>query len=284
MKYLINLIILVFIIGISFFSYNSYTNSSNRVDLFKSESEKHLINNKTELLKSQTKDFIKEKSKIVTDFFKKEENLIEKTTNIKKEVKEVHKNNSYISFGLIFTLMVILFIGFKSKLISFDLSIFYLLLVSITAWLAGILLPMITVEVFKDLPVLGHTVLKYDVKGIISTIEKLFANNNFVIAVIIGLFSIIFPIIKTIVMFISLKFNKTYKYIMKLGKWSMADVFVVSILIAILSIDSDEFTDANVEVGLYYFSVYVILSILSSYLIIHKNELIESVKSKKLQN
>ncbi len=50
-----------------------------------------------------------------------------------------------------------------------------------------------------------------------------------------------------------------------IGKWSMADVFIVALLLANLSLNTDEYTDAKMQMALYFFSIYVILSIIASF-------------------
>ena len=49
-----------------------------------------------------------------------------------------------------------------------------------------------------------------------------------------------------------------------LGKWSMLDVFVVSLLLVYLSAGSSENSYSEIESGLYIFLIYVILSIITS--------------------
>jgi len=49
-----------------------------------------------------------------------------------------------------------------------------------------------------------------------------------------------------------------------LGKWSMLDVFVVSLLLVYLSMGSSQNSYSEIENGLYLFLLYVILSIITS--------------------
>ena len=60
------------------------------------------------------------------------------------------------------------------------------------------------------------------------------------------------------------------KTVGKIGKWSMADVFVVATFLSYLSfsnMDSGIDTEAKTLVGLYFFLAYCILSIASSQII-----------------
>ena len=47
----------------------------------------------------------------------------------------------------------------------------------------------------------------------------------------------------------------------------MADVFVVAILVAFFSSNGQGLTDAKVQAGLYFFTGYVVLSVLATQLI-----------------
>jgi uncharacterized paraquat-inducible protein A len=57
------------------------------------------------------------------------------------------------------------------------------------------------------------------------------------------------------------------KIIDKLGKWSMADVFIVSFLVVFFSTKQDINSALKIESGLYFFLGYVLLSMLGSSLI-----------------
>ncbi len=136
----------------------------------------------------------------------------------------------------------------------------------------GILAPIMTIEIFKDLPLFGFTIFKYESKGIWTTVEKLWTLQSYLLAVMIALFSIAIPIIKTISLYFSALMKVDIKYIDFIGKWSMADVFIVSLLLTNLSLSADEFTDAKVQVAIYFFCTYVVLSIISSYIIKKESE------------
>ncbi|MCB5266456.1 MAG: paraquat-inducible protein A, partial [Candidatus Cloacimonetes bacterium] len=49
-----------------------------------------------------------------------------------------------------------------------------------------------------------------------------------------------------------------------IGKWSMLDVFVVAVLLVYLTGSGSEVSHAEVQVGLYFFLAYVIVSMLVS--------------------
>ncbi len=49
-----------------------------------------------------------------------------------------------------------------------------------------------------------------------------------------------------------------------IGKWSMVDVFVVAVFLVYLTANKGDVSRAEVEVGLYFFLAYVIVSMLVS--------------------
>jgi len=116
----------------------------------------------------------------------------------------------------------------------------------------------------------------YQCKSVVDVIHLLFEANNLIVAIAILLFSIIFPIIKLLVSFTAMAFPASNRFkvfqviIHKLGKWSMADVFVVALFLAFLAFQnmSDKVeTDARVLPGLYYFLAFSVISIASSFFV-----------------
>ncbi|MDB2657498.1 paraquat-inducible protein A [Crocinitomicaceae bacterium] len=115
----------------------------------------------------------------------------------------------------------------------------------------------------------GKTYFYYQNKGIIEVITMLWKTDNRPVAISIGLFSVIIPVLKLISTLIILltrttgakRFRKVLSF---LAKWSMADVFVVSLFLAFLSFSNMSpgvTMDAKILFGMYYFFVYVLLSI-----------------------
>lgn len=118
----------------------------------------------------------------------------------------------------------------------------------------------------------GRVYYFYQNKSILQLISLLYEGGNFLVAFCLLLFSIIFPIFKivsSLIVFISpqSKYAKgAVSIINKIGKWSMADVFVAAVFLAYFS-----FANMNVGVdtgsttllGTYFFLTFVILSIAS---------------------
>lgn len=148
-----------------------------------------------------------------------------------------------------------------------------MLTVGVIALGVGLTTPILSVEVSKTLPVLGETVLQFQSKGILTTVSGLWEHGNRWLALLLLLFSVVLPLLKTGVAWLTL-FSRTHHLSLRglhlshhLGKWSMADVFVVAILVAYFSSNAGGLTQAEVQAGLWFFALYVVLSLLGSQLI-----------------
>ena len=139
-------------------------------------------------------------------------------------------------------------------------------LISAIGFAVGVSAPMLTMLAYSDVPVLGTVVLKHDTKSVISTIGALFTSRNHLLAFLLVTFSVVFPIIKLGLMLSAMMpaFGRYHAVSVRLltaiGKWSMTDVFVVAVLVAFLAMRGDEFSDAQLGVGLYFFAAYCLLS------------------------
>ena len=104
----------------------------------------------------------------------------------------------------------------------------------------------------------------------IGSIQKLFETGDYVIAIVIILFSVIIPMLKTVSLFLISVFqdnlftHKLIGFFKVIGKWSMIDVFVVAVLLVFLSVNKGDISKAEVQVGLYIFLIYVISSMFIS--------------------
>lgn len=119
----------------------------------------------------------------------------------------------------------------------------------------------------------GRLYFFYNIKSIMGVTALLFENGNMAVGTCILLFSIIMPVTKLLCTFIVIfssryRSHKTINFIVQyLGKWSMADVFVVSIFLGYLSFQNMSTgvdTEANTLVGFYFFMSFVLCSLLSS--------------------
>jgi hypothetical protein len=131
---------------------------------------------------------------------------------------------------------------------------------------AGLFAPLLAIRASGEIPVIGGTsILKFQSKGIIETISRLFDGGYMLPALLILLFSVIVPALKIILCYLAVNSNgggQRYKAALKaIGKWSMADVFTASIILAYLAFGADKFTDAWLLSGFYFFCGYCLISL-----------------------
>ncbi len=101
-------------------------------------------------------------------------------------------------------------------------------------------------------------------RSVLGTLQTLWESANYWPFLLIFLFGILVPVIKSVIIFYLLlaKYpsKKWYNIVNAIGKWAMADVFAISILVAFLGAGAMQNTKANFEAGFYYFSGYIMLS------------------------
>ena len=137
--------------------------------------------------------------------------------------------------------------------------------------MAYLISPMFLMYIQKEIAG-NNVVLQFESSNIISSIEKLFLENNYFVGGIILIFSILFPIVKTLISFLALSLsnanilNKISVFSSKISKFSMTDVFVLSIFLVYLSPKANGIIKTELEVGFYFFFTYVILSLLTALL------------------
>jgi paraquat-inducible protein A len=145
-------------------------------------------------------------------------------------------------------------------------------------------------EFGKDQVFKGKTYFYYQNKGIMDVIKLLWTSGSKPVALAIGTFSVIIPLIKLLFSLIILLFPitraKTLRKVLSyISKWSMADVFVVGAFLAYLSfanMSPGVQMDANVLFGLYYFGGYVLVSILLGIMLdLTIKEKIKNIEKKK---
>jgi len=141
----------------------------------------------------------------------------------------------------------------------------------------GWVLPIISIDIFADVPIIGKYYFLQETRSVLGTLEKLFKNGNWFPALLILLFGILVPMAKTVCIFLILaqhKLSEKIRYFVgAISKWAMADVFAMGILIAFLAANSLGQTQANFHAGFYCFAAYCILSNLVAQLVSTKNAL-----------
>ena len=101
-------------------------------------------------------------------------------------------------------------------------------------------------------------------RSVLGMLEKLWNDRNYWPFSLIFLFGIIVPLLKSgLLFYILLAKNavmKWQRFVSAISKWTMADVFAISIFVAFLGANAMQNTRAILQPGFYYFSGYVLLS------------------------
>lgn len=188
-----------------------------------------------------------------------------KLDKLKKEQSKYNKLSKYNLYYFIATLITLLLF---SIICSQMTTIFAIS--SLISLIFGLVNPVLMVTIHKDIEYLGDIILSFESKGILGSIIKLFENSEYAVGGAILLFSVVIPLSKILIIIFALIFrNFTFSYkiinIFKhLGKWSMLDVFVVAILLVYLTSNNSDVSHAQIQIGLYYFLIYVILSMITT--------------------
>ena len=255
-----SLLILVLILEI-FFSYHSYKDSSRFVNLQKEISQSKGLNTTIE---KKFDEMVEKISFGVLDKYSKQES---KTSKLSHKAKIEYKNSineAYYFFGTI-SLFLIMF-----YLIDIDIFIIFVSFSSIISLTFALISPLLTVVVYKNMPIIGDVIFSFKSKTILGTIHQMFSDNNYLVAFLVLLFSVVIPFFKSIILLVY-GFLKEYHrgkmmvdFVHKIGKWSMADVFIVSMLLVFFSTKQDIQTLLKLQIGTYFFISYVLLSMFVS--------------------
>lgn len=251
--------------------------------------------------KENAKGFKYNNQKIdVNLFFGSSEVQKERQSILLKNIQDTEKSVQFQTFlilGLIlFYLLILAGLYFMYKPPS--LLLVGLISLSIVCLHAGLFTPMLEIAAIErdlnlgDIPIEkevfgikvdltvhkkfeGDIYFYYQSKSIAQLIQLLFQQGNLLVAFSILIFSVIFPLIKTLLMVLfvfrpQVANQKWFKnFVLNLSKWSMADVFVVAIFLGFLAFKNLQVgigTHSNISIGLYFFFSYCMLSILSSML------------------
>lgn len=144
----------------------------------------------------------------------------------------------------------------------FDIPV--LIILSAVLLIIGLCKPVITVQKLWD----------SNTQSILSSVINLWHDKDYGLSAIIFFFSIIFPIIKLlslfVIWFVRLQ-EKTRENIIRLmellGRWSMLDVFVCAVLI--VTVKLGVLASARIEPGIYYFAASIFLAMLVTTLQAH---------------
>jgi hypothetical protein len=171
-----------------------------------------------------------------------------------------------------------------------------LILISFGLLIPGVTLPVfdlgVDVAVASNLASLKAHVLD-ETRSILGTIQDLYSRDRILVASLILLFSVVVPVIKGLVLLaaLPLKSNRIQllmiDFVHAIGKWSMADVFVVAVFLVYLSTNNNVSTtqesinvfgmklpleirmlmDSDLGPGFYWFLGYCVLSLVTLHVI-----------------
>jgi paraquat-inducible protein A len=138
-----------------------------------------------------------------------------------------------------------------------------LLLASLTLLVVGAAAPLVTTEQFYFFS---------NTFSLISGLGELAANDQFLIAALIALFSLCVPVLKAVVLWIAASGHGSSRPLLvmadRLGKWSMLEVFVAALLIIALKLGP--VVDTTLHYGAWLLAASVLLSGIASQLLTHE--------------
>ncbi|MBT6046089.1 MAG: hypothetical protein HOG49_04620 [Candidatus Scalindua sp.] len=208
----------------------------------------------------------------------------------------VEKKYSYCFIAVSIAFIVIVLIIYRKRANLFKALGLTIVTIALACLIIGVITPMLEISAYStnltiplkfSVPLIGEIdipdkVFKgrmyyyYQSKSVIDLINVLLESRNYVVAVSIFGFSVLVPFMKltlSALLLLSQPFRDSglvKKTVGRIGKWSMADVFVVATFLSYLSfsnMNSGIDTEAKTLVGLYFFLAYCILSIASSQII-----------------
>lgn len=135
----------------------------------------------------------------------------------------------------------------------------HLCLASVVLFVVGITATALSLVASKDVPGIGTVVFSYEAKSVVSTIGDLLGSHDLVLGGLVLFFSVVVPLVKSgLVLFATTASgaarDQAVRIVHAVGRWSMADVFVVAVLLAMLALGRDPATRATTGPGLYAFA------------------------------
>jgi paraquat-inducible protein A len=142
-------------------------------------------------------------------------------------------------------------------------------LASLVFFGVGVAATALSLVASKEVSGLGTVVFSFEAKSIASTIGDLMASHDLALGGLVLFFSVIVPLAKAaVVLFATVAHgaarDRAVRFVHAIGKWSMADVFVVAVLLAMLALGRDPATRASTGPGLYFFAGYCLLALWSA--------------------
>jgi hypothetical protein len=204
------------------------------------------------------------------------------STDVRDHLKTVRQKSfeaawwswSLLSFSLAYVVLVIAL----ERSFTARGTLFALTSSSLTFFVIGVLAPAMVIWTAPSIPMATGNldfVIQHQVRGIAAIIRELFTSGHWVIGGFLLLFSIITPLTKaSLTYFVTASRSKELnfkvgEFLHTIGKWSMADVFVAGVLLALYALKAQEATKSIPCLGLYYFIGYCLLSMTTTELLAH---------------
>ncbi len=247
-----------------FFSFHAYKNADNYIKISKEISSQKGAN---ELFEDKLNSLLE---KLSFGTYDKHSQVVNSRKMLEKYAQETYQRSLSFLYYFFTTLVLFLLLFF---FLDREFLIIYIALTGIVSLVFALISPLIMMIVYQSFPILGEVTLSFESKTILGTIAKMYHDKNYLIAFLVLLFSVLIPFLKSVVLLLYGFFKESglgknlISFIDKIGKWSMADVFIVAILVVFFSTKQDIHTSIKLEVGLYFFIGYVLLSMLGSSLL-----------------
>ena len=133
------------------------------------------------------------------------------------------------------------------------------LLASLGLLFYGLQAPILTLEKFYFF---SNTV------SLLSALQQLAAQAEWGLFALVGMFSVVFPILKSVILLLVWNFDPTQgerhrrhlRWLATYGKWSMLDVFIVAVLVVAVKLGA--IASVEMRYGLYAFAAAVLLTMI----------------------
>lgn len=145
---------------------------------------------------------------------------------------------------------------------------FLLNLIALALFIPGIMLPMFSLNM-ELAAIISQSSISSNIinkeLSLLATIEELWQDHRYFVAGLIFTFSVTIPVAKTLLLLMAyIKKNTVIEkriiaLVSSIGKWSMADVFVVAIFLAVLSTDHAQTSNQEV-LSLFGFQIKLLIS------------------------
>ncbi len=157
-----------------------------------------------------------------------------------------------------------------------------LILLAVVCMIVGQVAPIMSMTATMSMPVVGDSVVQSESKSILTSIQMLHSSGKTWVAGLIVLFSLVTPSLKLLLAMVAARAghgrlrNAALAVVQTIGKWSMADVFVVAILLTIFSLRSSPNAEvqsvSEAEPGLWFFASHCLLSLIAVQIIGRKRK------------